>query len=666
MSYLLEVTACWAVFYGIYHLLLRAETFHRTNRWYLLTTLLLGLLIPSLDIGIWATKESPAYLLQPITVGARQLEAIVVTASQQEQGIDFQAVAFWIYWLGVAVALAHFGFGLWQIGRLYRAGEVAQLNGYDFVNTDAPHLPFSFFRNLFWSKNFETTEEERRSIVRHEEAHIFQRHSHDVVLLELVAALTWCIPFVHFYRKAVKTTHEYLADAHVTAGFDKKQYGRLLLRQSHPGMQVAISNSLFSSQLKKRIVMMTKTNSPQRAALKYLAVLPALAVLLMAFSLENGPLPTPSELLENQPVENIDGPDSPPSAMAVGDTVPVENRLHYVAEMAAQFPGDEGIPNAEGGYDYPNKNLTKFIFDNMRYPAEAREQGIEGMVFAKFVIEKDGSISDIDIKEGALGGGCEEEVKRIISLMPKWKPGTTGGKPVRSIHFLPIKFKLDDKPVTAQAVKPLTINELDEVPVMACCEGFEGEKRQNCSTSSLMSELFSRISYPVEAKEKGIEGTVYVKFTIEEDGSMTNPEIVKSIGGGCDEEVLRVVQELRWSPGRKDGKAVSTSFVLPVMFKLDEMGKKAEFFEVYPNPAGDSGFNVKFKAPAGRVSILIRDATGKGDAGEKPFANYDGSEQTVHFSTRGWFANGTSSGSLVVYLLGEMGHVLASTTVIIQ
>jgi hypothetical protein len=73
MTYLLEVTTSWAVFYGIYHLLLRAETFHRWNRWYLLTTLLLGLAIPTLDIDLATAEARPSYLLQPITVGVQEL-----------------------------------------------------------------------------------------------------------------------------------------------------------------------------------------------------------------------------------------------------------------------------------------------------------------------------------------------------------------------------------------------------------------------------------------------------------------------------------------------------------------------------------------------------------------------------------------------------------------
>ncbi|MCC6727195.1 MAG: M56 family metallopeptidase [Saprospiraceae bacterium] len=669
MAYLLEVAASWAVFYGVYHLLLRAETFHRTNRWYLLGTMLLGLIIPSLHFDLAASEAAPAYLLQPVTVGVQNLEAIVITASQREQGIDFQAIAWGVYWLGVVVSLMRFGFGLWQIGQLYRAGNIAPQQGYDLVATDAPHLPFSFFNNLFWSKNFVVTDEERRSIVRHEEAHIFQKHSHDVVLLELVAAFAWCVPFVYFYKKALKTTHEYLADAHVTAGFDKKQYGRLLLRQSHPGMQVAISNSLFSSQLKKRIVMMTKTNSPQRAAWKYLAVLPALAVLLMAFSLENGPLPSPSELLENQPVKNISKSYSLPSAMAVEDTVPVEHRLHYVAEMAAQFPGDEGIPNAEGGYDYPNKNLMKFIFENLRYPKEALEKGIEGMVFVSFVVEKDGSITNPEIKRNALGGGCEEEVLRIVSLMPKWKPGMMDGKPVRSLYHLPIKFKLDTDP--ASASRAFEMGEVDEMPEMAGCETLPTDERKKCSEEKMFQAIFTNVKYPKEAREKGIEGTVFVKFVIQKDGSVANIETVKSVGFGCDEEVVRVVANMpKWVPAKKNGQPVTSSFTLPVKFKLDE-GEKASkpseevTLEVFPNPAGSDGFDVRFKAPAGRLSILFYDANAMKEVNEKFFDVEKGQLNTYRIRPEWVFANG-KTGMAAISLRDANGKVLATTKVIVQ
>jgi len=689
MSYLLEVTASWAVFFGIYHLLLRSETFHRTNRWYLLGTLVLGLAIPAVNFDWMIAEEAPSYLLQPITIGVQQLEAIVVTASKREQGIDFQVVAIWIYWLGVVVAMARFGFGLWQIRRLYQQGEVAKQDSYDLVTTSAPHLPFSFFRNLFWSKNFVTTEEERRSIVRHEEAHIFQKHSHDVVLLELVAAFTWCVPFVYFYKKALKTTHEYLADAHVTAGFDKKQYGRLLLRQSHPGMQVAISNSLFSSQLKKRIVMMTKTKSSQQAGWKYLAVLPALALLLMAFSLKNSPLPRPLEILENQPVGSFENADFVPSAMMV-DTVPNKQpeAVFETPEIAPSFPSGEG-------------ELMQFIFKNIKYPSQAKEKGIEGTVFVKFVVEKDGSIYDADIMK-SIGGGCDEEVLRLVQMMPRWVPGTQNGVPVRTQFYLPVKFKLEaDAPVAEQQV----FDVVDEAPVMLGCENLMGDERHNCSTGKLIQAVFSNVKYPAEARMNGVEGTVYAKFIIEKDGSITKPEIIRSLGSGCDEEVLRVIGLMpKWSPGKKDGKPVAVSFTLPVKFKLDEGEKAANpseevILEAFPNPAGSDGFDVRFKAPAGRVSLLFYDANAMQEVHEKffdvekgqmntrqiirtdPVFSNDktgtapmnlklsdvekGQLNTYHIRPESVFANGRT-GTVAISLRDANGKVLATTKVIVQ
>ncbi len=676
ITYLLEVTGCWAVFYGIYHLLLRVETFHCTNRWYLLTTLLLGLAIPALDIDLVSAEESPTYLLQPITVGVQQLEAIVVTASRRQQSIDFQLVALWTYWLGVAFSLARFGYGLWQIGRLYHRSEVRPANGYRFVTTTAPHLPFSFFRNLFWSKNFETNDEDRRSIVRHEEAHIFQRHSHDVVLLELVTAFAWCIPFVYFYKKAIKTTHEYLADAYVTAGFDKKQYGRLLLRQSHPGMQVAISNSLFSSQLKKRIVMMTKTKSSQRATLKYLAAMPAVAVLLMAFSFRNSPLPSPSEVFENQSVAIPEQPDAALELnLAVADTVPPikdGEEVFKVVEEMPRFPGCEDVAAAERNQCAQTK-LMEFIFNNIKYPAEAKEKGIEGTVFVKFIVETDGSIADAEIARN-VEGGCGEEVLRLVYTMPKWIPAKQDGKAVRAQFALPVKFKLDAAPAT-----PLPSGSTEEVfqlveepPRFPGCEDItDASERAKCAEQKLFEFIFQHVKYPSEAREKGIEGTAFVKFIVEKDGTITGAEIARNVEGGCGEEVRRIVGLMpKWIPGKQRGRTVRVQFNLPVKFKLDE-GEKAKLpnadskadkpellsLNIFPNPTSGK-FTVSYDVRTTAV-LRIADATGK-ELARLPLKATNGKED-YEVSMKG-----LPKGMLYVTLLDNASNLLGTRILMVE
>ncbi len=106
----------------------------------------------------------------------------------------------------------------------------------------------------------------------------------------------------------------------------------------------------------------------------------------------------------------------------------VEEKIFMIVEQAAVFPGGEA-------------KLFKFLSENISYPQLARESGIQGMVYVTFVVEKDGSITDVKILRG-IGGGCDEEAIRVVKKMPKWAPGKQRGKPVRSQFRLPVKFKL--------------------------------------------------------------------------------------------------------------------------------------------------------------------------------------------------------------------------------
>ena len=110
------------------------------------------------------------------------------------------------------------------------------------------------------------------------------------------------------------------------------------------------------------------------------------------------------------------------------EEVKVEEEVFVVVEEQAEFPG---------GLD----SMYAYIVKNLKYPEAAKEKGIEGRVFVSFIIEKDGSISNILIKR-AIGGGCEEAAVEMIKNMPKWKPGKQRGKPVRFQYVLPIKFEL--------------------------------------------------------------------------------------------------------------------------------------------------------------------------------------------------------------------------------
>ncbi len=108
--------------------------------------------------------------------------------------------------------------------------------------------------------------------------------------------------------------------------------------------------------------------------------------------------------------------------------VSVDDAVFVVVEEQAEFPG---------GMD----SMYAYIVKNLKYPELAKEKGIEGRVFVQFVIEKDGSISNVKILRG-IGGGCDEAAMEMVKNMPKWQPAKQRGKPVRCQFNLPIKFEL--------------------------------------------------------------------------------------------------------------------------------------------------------------------------------------------------------------------------------
>lgn len=107
-----------------------------------------------------------------------------------------------------------------------------------------------------------------------------------------------------------------------------------------------------------------------------------------------------------------------------------ENRIYDMNAV-------ESAPEFNGG----QKELAKTIAANLKYPSAARQNNVQGKVYVAFIVEKDGSVSDVKVRQG-IGGGCDEEAVRVVRNLPHWKPGTIKGSPVRTYCILPVNFQL--------------------------------------------------------------------------------------------------------------------------------------------------------------------------------------------------------------------------------
>ena len=122
-----------------------------------------------------------------------------------------------------------------------------------------------------------------------------------------------------------------------------------------------------------------------------------------------------------------------------------ENKEYPPFEMPEEkdFDDDKIFVGVESQPSFPGGDIARirFLYENIQYPAMARETGIQGRVYITFVVEKDGSITDVRLLKG-IGGGCDEESIRVVKAMPKWIPGKQRERPVRVQFILPIKFTL--------------------------------------------------------------------------------------------------------------------------------------------------------------------------------------------------------------------------------
>ena len=209
----------------------------------------------------------------------------------------------------------------------------------------------------------------------------------------------------------------------------------------------------------------------------------------------------------------------------------------------------EVMPEYPGGMD----SLIAFLSRNIQYPSEAKSEGVEGKVLVSFIIDKTGNVNKVRALN-AVGYGCDEEAVRVISMMPEWKPGKNDGKNVNVEYKIPISFNLGQK-VESEKV----FQEVDQMPE------FPG------GTAALIKYLGSEITYPDQAKKDSIQGKVFVTFVIEKNGAVNDVKILRGIGGGCDEESLRVVSSMpNWKPGLNEhGKAVRVAYTLPIKYALN-------------------------------------------------------------------------------------------------
>lgn len=648
--YDLKVAALIAVFYLFYQLLLAREAMPSLNRAVLLSAIALSLVLPLCVVTIHVSAPlapiadrggftTPTDLVAPPSATQKPTAATPLGAEL------WGSILGTILAAGILIRLSVVARSCWQLHRLIANGERHILpSGTQVCVVESPVAPFSWMHTVVLSRAEWLSLSP--SVLAHEEAHVRHRHSYDVLVVEVLTALQWFNPVVWFLRQELRTLHEYEADASVLSrGFDESQYIHLLMQKATGIQACALANGIHTPKTKKRILMMLKTKTNRGAWLKALYIVPVVltSLAMTAKTVVDDETVTTDDnravrifnektndrgdsyQIRHQPGVKFfrNGQEEPiPEGRSIAlevkkTTMQVNGKpIDQLTLLDLPLGALKEIHLTETGSDRYVCNLmttktmkysskmsdTEFVI----YAKKQKAAGLEQSAITQAMLNEAGSISRAHIlhlngvygsKKGNLFIVDGKEVSR--EEFNQIKPEAIASVTVMDVG--PAKKVYGEKGrygativETKQAGSENQQGQGDRVyDVCEQLPQFPG------GDVKLMEFISRNIKYPEIATENDVQGRVIVRFIVEKDGSLTNPEVLATSPGigeaipievtsyktekerqdaedhnagvqALRDEAIRVVKAMpKWVPGKQNGKVVRCKYSIPVTYRLN-------------------------------------------------------------------------------------------------
>ncbi len=517
LNYFIEANLSLALFLAAYVLLLRNETDFKLQRIFLLTGIFISLIFPFLHLQFEGpsipslSQIMPSYWLPEITISATGENTSEVSSPVLKSGWFYIQL---LYVAGLTFFLIRFFIRLADLIHLIQKAKPATNGKLKIVETTESAPIFSFFNFIVVGQAHALSLEEKQKVIKHEATHAYQLHSFDILLINILSIFFWFNPLLKSYKKIFVQLHEFEADARAVENRDVNEYCNLLAKVALESAGFKLANHFNNSLTLKRIQMM-KTIKRKIRPWKMFAmagVIPLTFALIACqdqLSDEVAEIAQSSTMATDVPQEVLDQYDillksNPGKTFLLMETD--ENMKPKVDEMKNKLESiDQSqiahitlvtptVPDKETPRTFAIIEYTELVSQigdrskleddvytmveesatplggwsvfyehiarKMMYPAQARRMGVEGKVFVEFVVQTDGSITDVKVKNG-IGAGCDAEALRVVKTAPLWEPGKNKGVAVKQRLVLPISFKLtksNKKDVTSTPTN--AINEL--------------------------------------------------------------------------------------------------------------------------------------------------------------------------------------------------------------
>ena len=416
-----------SLLHAFYLLLMRRTTFFRLNRVLLLLGSYLCLLLPFVRLRTVSVPLGQA--IEAVAVQAGVAAPAIGVSAGPSAAISWQEILLAFYLAGVLLTFVLFVVSAMKMRRLIRSGDQMEREGCHLVLLESEVPSFSWGRKVVMSrKDFLHSP----AIFTHELMHVQRHHSLDLLLFLPLQCLFWWNPLLWVTREELRLLHEYEADEGVLQkGIDATQYQLLLVLKAVGEERFSLASGFQHAKLKNRISMMKQTSSSGWMRLGYLALIPVLAAFMFACNPgKNNKAQAPAEDAEEAVAgkQVIVADEASEAAVNAGENE--KEAIPY--QLIEQKPGFNGGDAGE---------FSKWVNGQIKYPEQAKMEGIQGRVVLQFTVGEDGQVRDAKVLRG-VHDALDAEALRVVSASPKWEPGRNKGKAVSVIYTFPVVFKI--------------------------------------------------------------------------------------------------------------------------------------------------------------------------------------------------------------------------------
>lgn len=294
IDFLLKSAISLIVFLGFYYLILEREKIHKFNRFYLLISILISLIIPFVTFEFIEFVETAPVIQYDEPINIEKAEVVlnqnptiekVITA---QESIDYLPYVFWSIYVSISlIFLFRFSKNYFKLIVKSKINPSVKYKNASLILLEEKTLPHTFLNFIFVNSEDFKNKNIEDELFAHEMVHVNQKHTLDILFIEFLKALFWFHPLFYLYKKAIQLNHEFLADEEIVNTYNNvPYYQNLLLHKSNGNTTIYLASNLNYLITKKRLLMMTKNTSKKIALLKKVAAFPILAGLIYFFCIE--------------------------------------------------------------------------------------------------------------------------------------------------------------------------------------------------------------------------------------------------------------------------------------------------------------------------------------------------------------------------------------------